>query len=252
MSLGASTDLDPKSRVGAGVGAGLALMLVAASQRTGLAGVPPLFEDISADTGLDDAGLGMLSTLPIVAMGLLAPAAGALGRFLGAQRGLLVGLLLVAIGSLLRLFDPVLLTLFVGAVLVGAGITTIGTLMPAALVDRLPRTVGLWTGLTTFSLALGATLAAALAIPLAQWLGGWQASLAVWSIPALLGLLIWIPMAAHTHDRPPQDPLPWKSGTAWLVVGFTTLGTAAFFAALSWTAATYTDAGLGEQGRRSC
>ena len=46
------------------------------------------------------------------------------------------------------------------------------------------------------SLTLGAALAAALAVPLEKWLGSWEASLAAWSVPALVAALVWIPMAA--------------------------------------------------------
>lgn len=228
--------------------AGLALMLVSASQRTPLAGVPPLIPDIQSATGLSETGIGLLNTLPIVAMGLLAPPAALLGRRLGADAGLLVGLILIAAGSVIRLVEPVTATLMVGAVVCGAGITVIGTLLPGVIVARFPGGIGRWTGLTTLALALGATVAASVAVPLASSLGGWRASLAFWAVPAILALVAWLPYARggqpRSGEQDPHAPMPFRSQTAWIAAGFTAVGTAAFFSALAWVAPTFTETGI--------
>ena len=51
------------------------------------------------------------------------------------------------------------------------------------------------TGAYSMSLTLGAALAAALAVPLEEWLGSWEASLAAWSVPALVAAAVWLPRA---------------------------------------------------------
>ena len=50
-----------------------ALVLVAANLRTLMASLPPLAETIRADLGLSSAWMGVLTTLPVLCMGLLAP-----------------------------------------------------------------------------------------------------------------------------------------------------------------------------------
>ena len=53
----------------------LGLVAVAANLRVGLAGVPPLVGLISGDLGLSNAAVGVLTTLPVLCMGLFAPVA---------------------------------------------------------------------------------------------------------------------------------------------------------------------------------
>lgn len=224
-----------------------ALLLVASNQRTGLAGLSPLTGRIEADTALSPAGIGLVSTITILAMGLLAPVIPRASGRIGGDRTLILGLAALAAGSLLRLLEPAVPMLYAGAVLVGAGITTIGTLLPGIIRKRFPAGAGPMTGWTTFALALGSTLAASLAVPLADWLG-WRGSLAFWAVPAVVAAILWWPArSAEDLGVTPAAALPWRSGTAWLVVGFLTLGTIGFFNCLAWVAPTYSDAGAGDE-----
>ena len=224
-----------------------ALLLVASNQRTGLAGLSPLTGQMTADTGLSPAGIGLVSTITILVMGLLAPVIPRVSARIGGDRTLVLGLVTLAAGSLLRLVEPAMVTLFLGAMLVGAGITTIGTLLPGIIRKRFPDSAGSMTGWTTFALAFGSTVAASLAVPLADWLG-WRASLAFWAVPALLAALFWWPLRSpQPTTANPAPALPWRSPTAWLVAGFLTLGTIGFFNCLAWVAPTYSDAGTGDE-----
>jgi len=49
-----------------------AIVLVAANLRTLMASLPPLAEAVRADLGLSSAWMGVLTTLPVLCMGLLA------------------------------------------------------------------------------------------------------------------------------------------------------------------------------------
>lgn len=232
-------------RAPAGTVVALGLLAIASNQRTGLAGLPPLAEQIEADTGLDPAGIGLQSTLIIVTMGLLAPVVPKVAHRFGSDRTLIGGLLAIALGSVVRLLEPAVATLSIGSVLIGAGITTIGTLLPGVLATRYPNQTGTLTGWTTLALAGGATIAAAAAVPFSGALGSWRASLAMWAIPALLAVLLWLPQAKFlvTESSDPSS-MPWRSPTAWQVVGYTTLGTIGFFSCLAWIAPTYSAAGV--------
>ena len=239
----------PASVLGTAAGGPLAvigLMLVAANQRTPLAAVPPVLEGISADTGLSAAGVGLLSTLPIVTMGLLAPLVAPATRRIGTDKGLIAGLLLIALGSLIRLAEPATATLMIGAVLAGAGITTLGTLLPAVLVRRFPGATGHMTGWTTFALAAGATAAASFTYPLAVALDDWRAALAFWALPAIVSAVAWLPSTrgrSATAEDDQDSPMPIRSPVAWAVVGFATAGTICFFSALAWVAPALNEAG---------
>ena len=224
-----------------------ALLVVATNQRTGLAGLSPLVGRIEEATGLSPTGIGLVSTLTIVAMGLLAPVVPRASARVGGDRTLVIGLLVLAAGSMLRLVEPAILTLYLGAILVGAGITTIGTLLPGILAKRFPDRTAPMTGWTTFALAFGSTLAASLAVPLADWLG-WRGSLAFWAVPALIAALVWWPLRSRQPGAAnPIPAMPWRARNAWLVVGFLTMGTIGFFNCLAWVAPTFVDAGAGEE-----
>ena len=227
---------------GTQLGVVAALFLVAANQRAPLSGLPPLLSQIEAETGISATAAGLLTSIPTVTMGLFAPAVPGAAVRIGVERALAVGLGAIVAGSLLRLVDPPLATLIVGGILIGAGITTIGTLLPGVLTARFGAGVGRFTGITTLALALGATLASALAVPLADALG-WRGSLAFWALPAALAIVAWLPVARPITVATNRARMPVRSVTAWNVVLYTTMGTVGFFSCLAWVAPTFEGSG---------
>ena len=71
------------------------LVLVAANLRTLMASLPPLAETIRADLGLSSAWMGVLTTLPVLCMGLLAPVANQVARRVGTASAVGGGITLV-------------------------------------------------------------------------------------------------------------------------------------------------------------
>ena len=92
------------------------------------------------------------------------------------------------------------------------------------------------TGAYSMSLTLGAALAAALAVPLEEWLGSWEASLAAWSVPALIAAGVWLPAAlrAGTRLRGASPQGLWGNRLAWNVSLFMGTQSMAFYAGLTW------------------
>ena len=72
----------------------LTIFLVALNLRAALAALPPLVRTIQADLGIDSATAGLLTTLPVLCMGLFAPVAQRLAHRVG--REATVGWALVA------------------------------------------------------------------------------------------------------------------------------------------------------------
>lgn len=166
------------------------MVLVGLNLRPALSALAPVLTRIQQDTGLSALAIGALTTLPVLCLGLFAPLAPWLSKRLGPERTLAAALLLLAGGLLLRGL-PAVPPLFIGTLLVGAAIGVAGTLLPALVKRELPAGADLMTGVYTMALCLGGALGAGLSIPLADWLGGWHASLASWSALALLALLAW-------------------------------------------------------------
>ena len=242
----AGTASDPATRRWAVV---LAIVLVAANLRTLMASLPPLAESIRADLGLSSAWMGVLTTLPVLCMGLLAPVANQVARRVGSALSVGGGVVLVLVGICVRgLGDGGVGTLYVGTFVAGAGIALAGTLLPGIVKAVFPaRRAGLGTGLTMVAMMGAAAVASAASVPLANALGGWSRSLLVWAPLAALALVAWVPVtrAVHRHtlpDEPPVDvshALPWASVTAWILAAYLTCQSWQFYSALAWLAPTY-------------
>ncbi|MEQ9462599.1 MAG: MFS transporter [Haliea sp.] len=172
------------------------LVLVGLNLRPALSSLAPLLARVQAETGLPAVAIGALTTLPVLCLGLFAPLAPWLSRRIGIERTLSLSLLLLAVALALRASASVW-PLFAGTALVGAAIGIAGTVLPVLVKRDLPRGADLMTGVYTMALCLGGALGAGLSIPLAEWLGSWQRSLASWSLLALVALVCWRLSAPH-------------------------------------------------------
>ncbi|WP_109512507.1 CynX/NimT family MFS transporter [Pseudomonas ovata] len=197
----------------------LGLVLVAINLRPALSSVAPLLNDVSRALGLSAAQAGLLTTLPVLCLGLFAPLAPWLARRFGSERVVLGILFVLALGIGLRSTLGTV-GLFAGSLLAGASIGVIGVLLPGIVKRDFAAQAGAMTGVYTMALCLGAALAAGASVPLSQLFGDrWDASLAFWAIPALLAALFWWPQARPSHDTQRtqvrvrgllRDPLAWQ------------------------------------------
>ncbi|MCD6726220.1 MAG: MFS transporter [Solirubrobacteraceae bacterium] len=214
----------------------VALFLVAANLRPALSSVAALLETIRSDLGLSAAVAGLLSTIPVLCMGLLAPlAAIAAGRF-GIERSIGWGVLIICVSMLLRLAGGNAIALFASVLGAGTGIALAGTLLVGFVKDRFPHRVGLVTGIYTVGLTTGATAAAGLTVPLEELIGSWTGALASWAMLAALALVVWRPVSRGAPARPqePTGALPWRDARAWLVTVFFGVQAISFYSALTW------------------
>ena len=212
-----------------------AIVLLALNLRTLVAGLPPLLDDIRDDLGLSGLAGGLLTTLPVLGFGLFAPLARRLARRIAVERLFVACALLTAFAAALRGAGGVA-PLFLGCTLSGLAVAIVQALVPVFIRTRHPEATGMLTGAYSMSLTLGAALAAALAVPLEEWLGSWEASLAAWSVPALVAALVWLPAAlrAETIVRGEPPPGLWGSRLAWNVSLFMGVQSMGFYAGLSW------------------
>lgn len=237
-----------------------AIILVALNLRPAVASVPPLADTISGEFRLSAAALGLLTTLPVLCMGLFAPVGAVAARRFGTDRVLAGSVALIAVGTALRAV-PALWMLYAATALTGVGLAVAGALLPPLVRARFPDRVGPVTGLYTTGLIGGALLAASLTVPLRGGLGvGWRFALGLWAVPALLALLVWLTVSRPTSfaspdappDAPPDDapdapvvsaPVPWRSRRAWYATFFMGGQSLLYYASFAWLAARYTALG---------
>ena len=215
----------------------LGLVLVALNLRPALSSLSPLLSEVSSSLGLSAAGAGLLTTLPVLCLGLFAPLAPILARRFGAERVVLGILLTLAAGILLRsAFGEV--GLFAGSLIAGASIGIIGVLLPGIVKRDFAKQAGAMTGVYTMALCLGAALAAGATVPLSHYFGdSWNIGLGFWIVPALVAALFWLPQVGQKHGVHQvayrvkgllRDPLAWQvtlymglqSSLAYIVFGW--------------------------------
>lgn len=215
----------------------LGLVLVALNLRPALSSMAPLLSLVSESLGLSASQAGLLTTLPVLCLGLFAPLAPILARRFGSERVILGILLTLAAGIAVRsAFGST--GVFVGSIMAGASIGVIGVLLPGIVKRDFPRHAGTLTGVYTMALCLGAAVAAGATVPLSEHFGdSWSWGLGFWLVPAVLAALIWLPQARQGHGAHHvayrvrgllRDPLAWQvtlymglqSSLAYIVFGW--------------------------------
>ncbi|MBP0594332.1 cyanate transporter [Paraburkholderia sp. LEh10] len=168
-----------------------AIVVIGINLRPLLTSVSPLMATIRAATGLSFSGASLLTSLPVVAMGLGAFGAGMLTRVVGETRGVAFGLLAIACACAARLAASSGAALLMTALLAGIGVAAIQALLPGVMKQRFHARVPLAMGLFSASIMGGGGLGASLSPYAAKLSGSWHAGLAVWAVPAALACACW-------------------------------------------------------------
>jgi CP family cyanate transporter-like MFS transporter len=223
-----------------------AIFLVAMNLRPGLASVSPVLPTILRDFGVGTIYGGLLTTVPVVCMGVFAPVSLRVAARLGAERTVLLSVTLVGATTLARLWSPGPVALLVTAFAIGVGIAIAGTLLPALAKAYFPGRVTLATGIYAIGINLGAGCAAIGTAPVTKAIGSsWRAGLAGWSLLTLPAIVLWLPLTAQRQvalaPRSPQ--LPLRSRHAWMVTGFFGAQSFVYYGILTWLATLYEELG---------
>src|SRR4051812_43715613 len=81
---------------------GVAVALVAFNLRTPVASVGPVLRELGGSLGMSGSGLALLTTVPVLCFGLVAPAAPRLARRFGIEPILMAMLLALGAGLVIR------------------------------------------------------------------------------------------------------------------------------------------------------
>lgn len=227
---------------------GASLVLIAFNLRPVFSSASALLPEIRTGLGLSTFGTSILTTLPVVCMGLFSPLAPRLAQRLGTERVLLGVVLLLALGTALRGFSSISM-LFFGTALTGACIAVGNVLLPGVVKRDFPDKAALMTGCYTMALCAGAASAAGLTIPIEHALGGsLGATLAVWGLPALVVGLLWLPQVIGTRSQARRNGFRvtglWTDTIAWQVTLFMGLQSALAYCIFGWLVPILRERGL--------
>lgn len=233
------------------VGLLVALFACALALRPQIVGIGPLLPGIQDDLDVSHAVAGLLGTIPVLCMGLFAPPAPYLLRWIGSRSALGASIALIGAAGIARAVAPGAVPLVLLTFPVGVGIGLAGTLMPVAVKERFPHRPALATGIYTTGINTGSAVSAAAAVPIAAAAGGWRTALLVFSGVTVALAALWLAQTrgrpAHERSslRPPR--LPLGSPVAWTLVAlFALLGTG-FYGLNAWLPDSYVERGWSEE-----
>jgi CP family cyanate transporter-like MFS transporter len=225
---------------------------MAANMRPLATSVGPVIHQIDAGLRLSGAAAGLLLTIPVLCFGAIAPLAAPLQRRLGIARTVALILCAVIAGLLARVSGGVVL-LFAGTTLAAAGAACGNVLLPVVVRRSFAARVGRVSALYTTALVGTAAVAAAVTVPLAHVIGrGWRGGLALWSAPAIVALVVWLPQlrgAATTAARGDARHARMREVTrhrlTWQLTLFFATQSWGFYATLAWLPSIFETHGIG-------
>lgn len=237
----ATLDNNTRRNKVASLGLLIGVILIASNLRAPLTSVGSLLSFIRDDLGISNTLAGTLTTLPLLAFGLLSPFAPKIANRIGMERTIFFSLILLTIGLIVRPFFGATL-LFVGTILIGLAIAIGNVLMPGFIKMNFPLKIGLMTGIYAVFMNLFGALAAGISVPLASISGlGWEESLAFWAVLSIVAVLVWIPQLRRKNNtnevtaKPAQDSGKlWRSPLAWHITIFMGLQSLIYNTMLAW------------------
>lgn len=167
------------------------IFLVALNLRPAIAAVGPVLIRIGADLGWGESVLGILGAMPLWAFAAVSPLVRFVTARIGADRTILMALLVLAAGDVIRSFGGST-GVWLGTVAVGAGIAAGNVLVPVIAKRDYARHVSMATGVYSACITTGSAVAGLTAAPLADALGGWRPALAIWAVPPVIVAALWM------------------------------------------------------------
>jgi MFS transporter, CP family, cyanate transporter len=223
--------LRPPLRVVAG------LFLASLALRPQILAIGPLLPLIRSDLGLSAGVAGLLTTIPVLCMGIFAPIGPRIAAIAGTRSALATCLALIVGFGLIRSIATSVELVLLATLGIGIGIGIAGAIPSMVVSQRIAHRPALGTGAYAGGIVAGSTLAAAFAVPLAID-GDWRSALALISIVSVLSLAAWLFFVRGERELRPRDQparrLPWRAPTAWLLILVFGLQSILFYGVVAW------------------
>ena len=221
----------------------ISIFLVSLNLRPIIAVIGPIFNYLQEETKLSSLELGMLSTLPVIMMGIASLLGGYLMKYIDEVKGIIVGLILIMATSIVRYYDQSPHFLIFSAILGGAGIGLIQSIAPSYIKRYFPNNASTLMSFFTTGIMAGAAAMAAIASPLLNRFG-LSITLGFAVFPAIVGFLSWFFSTRNedyrTASKNSYVPLPLKK---WYLMIFFGIGTGAYTLVLAWLPPYYIENG---------
>ncbi|WP_139999221.1 MFS transporter [Paenibacillus paridis] len=214
----------------------LVLCLAALNLRPTITSVAPLLETIQSTLGMSGFTISLLTTLPVLCMGIFAPFATKMRDRVGLERSIFIALVLVTAATAMRGIAGSAIMLITTAFIAGIGIGLAGPLLSGFIKKYFPSKPGI-VSVYSVSMTVGAGLASALAIPIyTRSSQSLTLTLGIWSLLGLLALVGWIGLVRHKSIMMKQNHsrLPIRNRRALLLTLFFGLMASIFYSLTAW------------------
>lgn len=227
------------------------ILFIAATLRVTFTGIAPLLDAIRAEYQLTTAQTGLLTTLPLLAFGLVSPLAAGVARRFGIERSLLLAMVIICLGIGLRSL-PSAAWLYLGTALIGCGIALGNVLLPGLIKRDFSGHVARMTGAYSITMGAAAAAGSAMVVPLALAGFGWRGALLLLMIFPLFALFLWLPQARRQASTPmtgsgaAHNRGIWRSALAWQVTLFLGINSLVYYVIVGWLPAILQSMGYSE------
>ena len=224
----------------------LGIVLIGTVLRSPFTALPTILGDIAQGLGVEVSSLGILTSLPLLMFALFSAFASRLAQKIGLEHLFTYCLLLLTIGSVIRIFSLPLL--YLGTLIIGASIAIFNVLLPSMIQANHPQKISLLTTLYVTAMGVSTAIASYLSVPITQ-ASSWKGLILVLSFLCLVTLLVWLPNHRHNHHLESQKEKQvkeniLKSKDVWAIIIFGGLQSLLFYTSMTWLPTMAVSAGI--------
>ena len=224
----------------------LGIVLIGTVLRSPFTALPTILGDIAQGLGVEVSSLGILTSLPLLMFALFSAFASRLAQKIGLEHLFTYCLLLLTVGSVIRIFNLPLL--YLGTLIIGASIAIFNVLLPSMIQANQPQKISLLTTLYVTAMGISTAIASYLSVPITQ-ASSWKGLILVLSFLCLVTLLVWLPNHRHNHHLESQKEKQvkkniLKSKDVWAIIIFGGLQSLLFYTSMTWLPTMAVSAGL--------
>lgn len=231
------------------------IFAISINLRPAITSIGPMLETIREQLVLSNAQVSLLTTIPVISMGVFATLSPLFNRLFGLKRTMYAMLILIGVMTALRGWLPSYIVLLVTAFVIGVAIAVVGPLLSAMIKQNFPERAASVIGVYSFGMGVGSAASAGLTAVFYESTDSYAFALSIWAVLAIFGLVCWFFTMRHTVEVKEkktdissvvtaQTKSPWKSKKAWLFLVFFGLQSSAFFSIITWLAPIATSAGM--------
>ena len=222
-----------------------AVALAALTLRPQLVGLGPVLPRAQHALGVSHSVAALLTAIPVIGMGVFAPAAAPLAARVGAIRAVSVALALIAGGGVARAVAPGAFAVILLTIPVGVGMGLGNALMVVAVKERFADRPLLVTGVYAAGIQIGSAITTALAVPLADAGDSWRVPMLVFSLAAGGSLAWWLAVTHGGGARPvgKRAHFPLRKPVAWLFVALFVFSASVYYGYSAWLPDAFTERG---------